>query len=137
MSTFICHSLEELDTIANAIITEFRNNRIFAFHGNMGVGKTTLIKRICKQLGVKEVANSPTFAIVNEYTYVDNQSIYHFDFYRLKNAAEAFDIGLEEYLASDAYCFMEWPEIVEAYLPEDTIAVYISEENEERKIVVG
>lgn len=109
-------SLEELPSIANEIISSAANSRIFLFYGDMGAGKTTLIKALCEQLGVTEPATSPTFSIVNEYIGKDNK-IYHFDFYRLKNETEALDMGYEEYFYSDAYCFIEWPEKIPNLLP--------------------
>lgn len=109
-------SPEELPSIANEIISSAANSRIFLFYGDMGAGKTTLIKALCEQLGVTEPATSPTFSIVNEYIGKDNK-IYHFDFYRLKNETEALDMGYEEYFYSDAYCFIEWPEKIPNLLP--------------------
>jgi len=109
-------SPDELPSIANEIISSAANSRIFLFYGDMGAGKTTLIKALCEQLGVTEPATSPTFSIVNEYVGRDNK-IYHFDFYRLKNETEALDMGYEEYFYSDAYCFIEWPEKIPNLLP--------------------
>lgn len=109
-------SPEELPSIVNEIISSATNSRIFLFYGDMGAGKTTLIKALCEQLGVTEPATSPTFSIVNEYVGRDNK-IYHFDFYRLKNETEALDMGYEEYFYSDAYCFIEWPEKIPNLLP--------------------
>jgi tRNA threonylcarbamoyladenosine biosynthesis protein TsaE len=99
--------------------------RIFLFYGDMGAGKTTLIKAICEHLGVTEPATSPTFAIVNEYVG-GKQKIYHFDFYRLKNESEALDMGYEEYFYSGACCFIEWPEKIPSLLPEHYVSVKIS-----------
>lgn len=118
-------SLEELPSIANEIISSATNSRIFLFYGDMGAGKTTLIKVLCEQLGVTEPATSPTFSIVNEYVGADNK-IYHFDFYRLKTETEALDMGYEEYFYSDAYCFIEWPEKISNLLPEHYNRVEIS-----------
>jgi len=109
-------STAHLPAIANEIISS-ATSRIFLFYGDMGAGKTTLIKALCEQLGVTEPATSPTFSIVNEYIGKDNK-IYHFDFYRLKTETEAFDMGYEEYFYSDAYCFIEWPEKIPNLLPE-------------------
>lgn len=92
----------------------------------MGVGKTTYIKAICHELGVTDIVQSPTFSIINEYKTTTGESIYHFDFYRIRNIAEVFDIGYEDYLYSGNYCFMEWPELIESLLPENTIRVGIS-----------
>jgi tRNA threonylcarbamoyladenosine biosynthesis protein TsaE len=101
------------------------NKRVWLFDGEMGSGKTTLIKSLGEQLGVKEVMSSPTFSIVNEYSTSDHQTIYHFDFYRLKSETEALDIGVEEYLDSGNYCFLEWPDKISSLLPADCFSVRI------------
>ena len=105
----------------------FRDDRFFAFFGKMGVGKTTLIKEICAALGVEDNVCSPTFAIVNEYSDREGEPVYHFDFYRLKSVAEAYDIGYEEYFYSGCYCFTEWTEKIEELLPERYVRVEIEE----------
>ena len=110
-------SLSQLSAVASEIISVASNSRIFLFYGDMGAGKTTLIKSLCKSLGTAEPVTSPTFSIVNEYIGTNNR-IYHFDFYRLKNETEALDMGYEEYFYSDAYCFIEWPEKIPNLLPE-------------------
>ena len=109
-------SLTELPAAAEAIITHAGNNRIFLFYGDMGAGKTTLIKSLCSFLGTSDTVTSPTFAIVNEYQ-IPNNKIYHFDFYRLKNQTEALDMGYEEYFYAGAWCFIEWPEKIPDLLP--------------------
>jgi tRNA threonylcarbamoyladenosine biosynthesis protein TsaE len=102
--------------------------RVFAFHGEMGVGKTTFIKAVCEHLGVKDVINSPTFAIINEYrSETSGETIYHFDFYRINRLEEAEELGLTDYFYSGARCFIEWPEKIEACLPEDSVHVYLQE----------
>jgi tRNA threonylcarbamoyladenosine biosynthesis protein TsaE len=107
--------------------------KIFAFSGSMGAGKTTIIKAICEVLGAKDIVTSPTFTIVNEYRTLSGESIYHIDFYRIKKTEEVFDFGIEEYLQSGSYCFMEWPELVEGILPPETVNVRITVyENEQR-----
>lgn len=107
--------------------------RILAFYGSMGAGKTTLIKAVCKVLGVTDTVSSPTFTLVNEYTAGNGDPIYHIDFYRIRKKEEVFDFGLEEYFSSGAYCFLEWPELVEEMLPGETLRIRISVgENEER-----
>lgn len=112
------------------ILRVYPERRVYAFYGQMGAGKTTLIKELCKQMGVQDVVNSPTFAIVNVYDIDDKDSftdeIYHFDCYRLKSVQEALDFGAEEYLYSGNYCFIEWPEMIEQILPEDMVKIYIT-----------
>jgi len=116
-------STAELDNAAEEMLSFASNNRVFLFYGDMGAGKTTLIKSLCSQLGSDDNVTSPTFAIVNEYT--GPNTIYHFDFYRLKNQAEAMDIGFEEYLYSGNYCFIEWPEKIPDLLPLHYVTVSI------------
>jgi tRNA threonylcarbamoyladenosine biosynthesis protein TsaE len=107
--------------------------RIFAFHGQMGAGKTTVIRAICIMLGAADTVTSPTFTLVNEYKKVSGGPIYHIDFYRIRKPEEILDFGIEEYFDSGCYCFMEWPELVEEYLPPETVRVRITVgENEER-----
>ncbi|MBP5392587.1 MAG: tRNA (adenosine(37)-N6)-threonylcarbamoyltransferase complex ATPase subunit type 1 TsaE, partial [Bacteroidaceae bacterium] len=118
--------IENIGDIASAarkFVDEMGENCVFAFYGKMGAGKTTFIKSICEALGVKDVVTSPTFAIVNEYADAKGQPVYHFDFYRIKNLREAYDMGCEEYFYSGYPCFIEWPELVEELLPEDTVKV--------------
>jgi len=124
------HTLDEIRDVAHEFVSAMGDNRIFAFYGGMGVGKTTFIKAVCEELGVEDVVNSPTFAIVNEYLDGGGNPVYHFDFYRIKSEREVFDIGFDEYLDSGNLCFIEWPELVEKFLPDETIRVCISEEND-------
>ena len=118
-------STTQLPSIASEIISFAKTTRIFLFYGDMGAGKTTLIKSLCEQLGTTEPVTSPTFSIVNEYIVAKNR-IYHFDFYRLKNQTEALDMGYEEYFYSDAYCFIEWPEKIPDLLPLHYISIKIN-----------
>ena len=114
-------------------------HRVFAFDGAMGAGKTTFIKKLVEQMGSVDIVNSPTFAIVNVYDVEQpyKGEVYHFDCYRLKDIREAMDFGAEEYLYSGNYCFIEWPEKIEALLPEDTVWVKIEpQENGERKLTI-
>ena len=120
-------SLQETNKAAISFLKEFKKERIFAFYGEMGAGKTTFIKALCKSLGSKDNITSPTFAIINEYDTPKSGQIYHFDFYRIKNIEEAMDIGIDDYLNSGDYCFIEWPEKIEALLPEELIEVTIKE----------
>ena len=128
-------SIEEIGEAAAQFVDEMGENTVFAFYGKMGAGKTTFIKAVCEQLGVEDVINSPTFAIVNEYVDGEGEPIYHFDFYRIKKEQEVLDIGYEDYVYSGYVCFMEWPELIENLLPEDAVKVTIEEENDgSRKI---
>jgi len=145
-----------LAAAAQKFVDEMGENRVFAFYGKMGAGKTTFIKAICEALGVEDVVTSPTFAIVNEYKApspnpspeeegkqeslpprgeVSRGAIYHFDFYRIKNLREAYDIGCEEYFYSGFPCFIEWPEMVEELLPEDVVKVHIEVLDDGSRIV--
>jgi len=119
------NSIEELPALAAKITAQY-SNKIIAFYGDMSAGKTTFIKSLCEQLGVDptEVC-SPTYAIVNEYEIDNNQLIYHFDFYRLNNEKEAFDLGYENYFYSNHYCFIEWPEKIANLLPEKLLKIHI------------
>jgi len=132
---FLTNSIEDLPDIAKEITDSLKHSNIAAITGTMGVGKTTLIKEICKVLKVEDTVNSPSFSIVNEYLTENGDIIYHFDFYRLKNINELFDIGYEEYFNSGNICLIEWADIVEAYLPTDRLNINIYEtENGERVI---
>jgi tRNA threonylcarbamoyladenosine biosynthesis protein TsaE len=122
------YNLSEIEAVAADILAASKH-KVIAFHGEMGVGKTTLIKVLAKQLGITELTNSPTFSIVNEYRSA-NEIIYHFDCYRIEDEIEAYDIGIEEYLYSDAWCFIEWPERIENLLPSEITEVYIKKINE-------
>ena len=128
-------SVIQLDNIAKQLLGKYKNQKVFAFYGEMGVGKTTFIKAICKQLGAENLVSSPTFSIINEYSIPNSENIYHFDFYRIENQEEVFDIGYEDYLYSNNYCFIEWPEKIENLLPEDTVFIKILENDDKsRKI---
>ena len=129
------NGIEDYPRAAKEFVKHMDKGLLFAFYGKMGSGKTTLIKSICEELGVEDAVNSPTFAIVNEYGARNGETIYHFDFYRIKSLEEVYNMGYEEYLYGDAYCFMEWPELVEELLPEDCIRVDINEESDGRRKV--
>ena len=131
-----CQSEKELLAIAQDFFQSFPNTNKLAFYGEMGVGKTTFSKALCEVLQVKDVVSSPTFSIVNEYLSDHNGTIFHFDFYRLNDEQEAFDMGYEDYFYSDAYCFVEWPEKVESLLPSSFAKVQIQVENGERIIKI-
>lgn len=129
------NSLDNIHEAAKQFIKNMGNGNIFAFYGKMGAGKTTFIKAICEELGVEDVITSPTFAIVNEYTAKGGEPIYHFDFYRIKKIEEVYDLGYEDYFDSGHLCFLEWPELIEDLLPEDTTRVTISVEEDGSRIV--
>lgn len=129
-------SIDDLQKAAKEFISNIGSNKVFAFYGKMGAGKTTLIKAICEELGVTDTVASPTFAIVNEYrTKHNNEPIYHFDFYRIKQLSEVYDMGYEDYLYSGNLCFIEWPELIEELLPEGTMKVNIETTEEGERII--
>ena len=130
------NSLDNIREAAKHFIAAMEDNTVFAFYGKMGAGKTTFIKAICEELGVTDVINSPTFAIVNEYRSDETgELIYHFDFYRIKKLDEVYDMGYEDYFYSGALCFIEWPELVEEVLPGDAVKVTIEEVEDETRSV--
>ena len=123
-------NLDNIRETARQFIENIGDHRVFAFYGKMGAGKTTFIKAICEELGVEDIITSPTFAIVNEYTshaslLTPHDSIFHFDFYRIKKLEEVYDMGFEDYFYSGSLCFIEWPELIEEVLPEDAVKVTI------------
>ena len=120
-------SLEALPEVAETLLQELASRNIWAFYGSMGVGKTTLIKALCVALGVTDWVNSPTFTLVNEYRAAGGRDVYHFDCYRLKDMQEARDLGCDEYFYSQGLCLIEWPERIEALLPEETVRIYLKE----------
>lgn len=124
------NSLEEIHEAARTFIREMGDNTVFAFYGKMGAGKTTFIKAVCECMGVEDVINSPTFAIVNEYRSETGELIYHFDFYRIQKLEEVYDMGYEDYFYSGALCFIEWPELIEEVLPGNAVKVEIAEEED-------
>ena len=131
-----CQSEKKLLAIAQELLQSFPNTKKLAFYGAMGAGKTTFSKALCEALKVQDVVSSPTFSIVNEYLSEQNGTVFHFDFYRLKDEQEAFDMGYEDYFYSDAYCLVEWPEKVENLLPSSFAKVQIQVENGERIIKI-
>ncbi|WP_163398762.1 tRNA (adenosine(37)-N6)-threonylcarbamoyltransferase complex ATPase subunit type 1 TsaE [Flavobacterium fluviatile] len=120
----IVFSLDQIQEVAKQIIAQ-NPKKIILFNGEMGVGKTTLIKQLCKILGVEEATSSPTFSLVNEYYTSDNQIVYHFDFYRLNKETEALDMGADDYLYSGNWCFIEWSEKIASLIPEEHSLVTI------------
>lgn len=134
--------IEQIRTAARQFINEMGSARVIAFYGKMGAGKTTFIKALCEELGVRDVITSPTFAIVNEYTVSepireewDGASVYHFDFYRIKRLEEVYDMGFEDYFYSGELCLIEWPELIEELLPGDALRVHITEESDGSRTV--
>ena len=128
-------SIEEIAVAAKEFVTAMGDRKVFAFYGKMGAGKTTFIKAVCEELGVEDVINSPTFAIVNEYVDGKGEPVSHFDFYRIKNLQEVLDIGYEDYVYSGHMCFMEWPELIENLLPDDAVKVTIEEKTDGGRVV--
>lgn len=137
----VISSLDDLDRSVQLLLQQLEDKRILAFTGEIGAGKTTFIQAFCKHLGVREQVTSPTFSLVNEYYYKDDQGqrqyIYHMDLYRLKKMEEAIDFGIEEYLYDQYYCLIEWPEIVKELLPEDTVWINLQIVNDStRKMLI-
>ena len=126
MKDITIDSLDELTTVARQIIDSLDGRNVVAFCGAMGAGKTTLISAIMEELGSADTVTSPTFALVNQYYTSERKAVYHFDFYRINNISEAFDMGYEEYFYSGDLCFVEWPEKIEALLPEEVVEVRIT-----------
>lgn len=147
----IIKNIENIGEAAREFIKEIGEHKVFAFYGTMGAGKTTFIKAICEELGVEDVITSPTFAIVNEYQVLGDRclvmadtintqkptpnTIYHFDFYRIKKLEEVYDMGYEDYFYSGSLCFIEWPELIEDLLPDDAVKVEIAEQADGSRII--
>ena len=134
MSSFTITDENELDKVASFICKHYLHNKIFLFYGEVGAGKTTLIKKICKYLKVEDNVTSPTFSIVNKYTYANNHIISHFDFYRVENIDEVYNIGVYEYLDSSKFCFFEWPEVANEIFTDKYLKIFIRVNNSERII---
>jgi tRNA threonylcarbamoyladenosine biosynthesis protein TsaE len=134
MSQIIMDDISGLQDAAKKLLKAFSGQRIIAFYGEMGAGKTTLIKAICEELGVASAISSPTYSIVNEYLSANGTKIFHFDFYRIKNAGEAYDLGYEDYFYSKAWCFIEWPEKIAELMPLEYEKVTITKDGEKRVI---
>jgi tRNA threonylcarbamoyladenosine biosynthesis protein TsaE len=129
----VIKNLEEIGNAAAEFMPYLKYSKVVAFYGEMGAGKTTFIKALCKCLGVTDMVNSPTFAIINEYFTSKKELIYHFDLYRLRNMEELMDIGYEDYLQSGNYLFIEWPEKAKEALPLECLVVYISRNDDESR----
>ena len=129
-------NIENIREAAREFVANIGESTVFAFYGKMGAGKTTFVKAVCEELGVEDVITSPTFAIVNEYrSETSSELIYHFDFYRVKKIEEVYDMGFEDYFYSGALCFIEWPELCEEVLPEDTVKVTIEETPDSSRLI--
>jgi len=128
-------SVKELRKLSETILSEFSEQRVFAFFGKMGAGKTTFIQAFCETLGSGDIVTSPTFALINEYRAPRFPAIFHFDFYRIKNVEEAFDLGYEDYFFSGDYCLIEWPEKIESLLPEKYVEVKIEVQEDDSRII--
>lgn len=129
-------SLDSIHEAAREFIKNMGTGHVFAFYGKMGAGKTTFIKAVCEELGVDDVITSPTFAIVNDYTSLkDDSHIFHFDFYRIKKLEEVYDMGYEDYFYSGSLCFIEWPELIEDILPGDAVKVTITQNEDGGRVV--
>ena len=136
MNRILINDISQINEAAKEFIRLIGDEKIFAFKGSMGAGKTTFIKAICGELGVSEAINSPTFAIVNEYfSDTTGNTIYHFDYYRIDTVQEAYDIGTEDYFDSGSFCFIEWPEKIETLLPDSTVFVSIEEQPNGSRLV--
>lgn len=133
MQNFIAKNLKELEEVSKELIPYIIKNKVVAFYGKMGVGKTTLIKSICNLMQVNNTVTSPTFALVNEYSTHTGELIYHFDFYRVNKTEEIFDLGYEEYFYSGNFCFIEWPELAESVLLPDTLKIKIEEKDKGKR----
>ncbi len=125
---------DELLAVGEKLLAGFPDHRVFAFYGQLGVGKTTFIKAICQHLGVQDVVSSPTYSLINEYRIPAGEAVYHFDFYRVKKLEEVFDLGYEDYFYSGNFCFMEWPEKLEHLIPDECCRVHMTEEGGHRII---
>ena len=130
-------SLSEINHVAERFLDAHPADRLFAFYGKMGAGKTTFIKALCEKLQVIDYVTSPTFALVNVYETELGREIYHFDLYRIKSQDELYDLGYEEYFFSEEYCFIEWPELIEPLLPPHTVKISITENEQGRRMVVS
>lgn len=133
--TLTITNIDNINITVKKFISAIGENKVIAFYGKMGAGKTTFIKALCEELGVRDVITSPTFAIVNEYN-ASTQSIFHFDFYRIKKIEEVYDMGYEDYIYSGNLCLIEWPELIEELLPEDTLRVTIEQNADNTRTII-
>jgi len=131
----IIEDKRHLQSAAKKILAFTKPNKILAFYGSMGAGKTTIIKAVCSMLGATDLVSSPTFTLVNEYKTLTGESLYHIDFYRIRKTDEVYDFGIEEYFASGAYCLLEWPDLIEDILPPETVRIRITVGENEYRIL--
>jgi tRNA threonylcarbamoyladenosine biosynthesis protein TsaE len=129
----VLRDISKIPEVVKLLLTLSKGKKLFAFYGPMGSGKTTIIKAICSELGAVSQTSSPSFTLVNEYLTKDGETLYHIDFYRIKKQEEVFDFGIEEYFASESYCFMEWPELIEEILPPETYKIRITVGDKEER----
>ncbi len=129
----VLRDISKIPEVVKLLLTLSKGKKLFAFYGPMGSGKTTIIKAICSELGAISQTSSPSFTLVNEYLTKDGKTLYHIDFYRIKKQEEVFDFGIEEYFASESYCFMEWPELIEEILPPETYKIRITVGDKEER----
>lgn len=134
MTEIIIPSLDKIANAAKDFVARIGDRSVFAFYGSMGAGKTTFIKAVCEELGVTDAVASPTFAIVNEYSSTYGP-VYHFDFYRINRITEVIDLGFDDYAYSGNICLMEWPELIEELLPDDTVKVSIEVREDGTRVV--
>lgn len=136
MLQFTIPSIDQIDAVAQEFLAQTSPYKVFAFYAPMGCGKTTFITALCRVLGITEVVNSPTFAIVNRYSIPQHQdAVYHMDCYRLEKVDEAINLGFDDYFSSGDRCFVEWPEVIESLLPEDTLKVFIKENEDHSRSI--
>lgn len=135
MERLVIQNLKNLPDTARSFLDKNPDKRIFAFYGDLGAGKTTFIKALCNELNVIDIVSSPTFSIINEYQNETGMTIYHMDFYRLEKRDEAYEIGLEDYFETNSYCFIEWPEKIDEWLPTQTTYVKITQNHDETRVL--
>jgi tRNA threonylcarbamoyladenosine biosynthesis protein TsaE len=137
VKTYTAQGVDNLKVVVEKILSDFSDKKVFALYGEMGAGKTTLIKEFCKALNVSDNTSSPTYSLVNEYNAKTEEKVYHFDLYRLKSLKEALDVGCEEYFFSGNYCFIEWPQLVEDIVPWDTVRLSVVREGDSSVVTVA
>jgi tRNA threonylcarbamoyladenosine biosynthesis protein TsaE len=135
MQRILIKDKKQLPVAAKRILECTSGQKILAFYGSMGAGKTTIIKAVCKALGAEDIVSSPTFTLVNEYKTKKGELLYHIDFYRIRKMEEVFDFGIEEYFTSGSFCFIEWPELIEEILPPETVRIRITVGNKKQRIL--